>query len=215
MRDFDSDVLRAATQLSVLSGRVVRLLETLDQQVAIESDATAASADLRRIIYADLQIARQLQKALVEGHFALVRSMLRKQRREWRIAVAGSVDLGVSLDHARLAKERSVPNEAGPVQTHGKPVPSGQSFTERQRQIIHLVSLGYDNRQIGQSLCIAQQTVKNHLHAIFEKAGVSRRIDLAMHAFDTDDADSKTLLAGDVPANRAHAEQQARRASGS
>jgi DNA-binding NarL/FixJ family response regulator len=69
--------------------------------------------------------------------------------------------------------------------------------------------LGYDNRQIGQSLCIAEQTVKNHLYTIFGKAGVSRRRDLVRHEYVRDDverdldSDFPTEEATDISARRA------------
>ena len=120
------------------------------------------------------------------------------------MTVTDTGEVGIRQNEKRPFKSRAVETRES----------DGQSFTERQREIIQLVALGYDNRQIGQSLCIAQQTVKNHLHAIFEKAGVSRRSDLAMQAYDKDEADSKSLLASEFPANSAHVDRLARRAAG-
>jgi ATP/maltotriose-dependent transcriptional regulator MalT len=214
MRDLDSAVLRAATQLSVLSGRMVRLLEHLNQQLSIEHGPISTNPEPSSLVHAELLSARELQKQLFAGHFALVRSLLRKQRRQWLMTVAGSTDDGVPVDLGRSSRLRDVPVET--TLAHGaEPRDSDElSFTERQRQIIQLVSLGYDNRQIGQSLCIAEQTVKNHLHAIFEKAGVTRRSDLAMQAYDKDEADSKSLLASDLPVNNSQVNGLARRAAG-
>ena len=45
-----------------------------------------------------------------------------------------------------------------------------------------LVTLGNSNREIGESLSISEQTVKNHLHNIFDKLGVSDRLELALYA---------------------------------
>jgi DNA-binding NarL/FixJ family response regulator len=53
-------------------------------------------------------------------------------------------------------------------------------FTRRERQILQLVAKGMDNREIGSKLHIAEQTVKNHLHLIFRKAGVSHRWELSV-----------------------------------
>jgi ATP/maltotriose-dependent transcriptional regulator MalT len=213
MRDFDADVLRAASQLSVLSGRIVRLLETLNQQVSTEHQ-TSVSAELLGAVQGDLQSARELQKALVEGHFALVRSMLRKQRHDWSMTLGELTDVGGSPDEKPPVSLKNGVDEAAPAQSNLRPALVGQSFTERQRQIIQLVVLGYDNRQIGHSLGIAEQTVKNHLHTIFEKAGVARRIDLAMHAFENDEAALKSFVGSDLPSNQAQTEQLARGATG-
>ncbi|MFD8614559.1 LuxR C-terminal-related transcriptional regulator [Streptomyces sp. NPDC059631] len=49
------------------------------------------------------------------------------------------------------------------------------SFTERERQVFRLLLTGMSNRQIGRDLGIAERTVKNNLHAIYRKLGVSSR----------------------------------------
>ena len=41
---------------------------------------------------------------------------------------------------------------------------------------------GFHNREISEKLLISEQTVKNHLHNIFDKLGVSDRLELALYA---------------------------------
>jgi two-component system, NarL family, nitrate/nitrite response regulator NarL len=64
--------------------------------------------------------------------------------------------------------------EAAP---RGKPLVS-----DREKEIIQLVVQGFSNSEIGVKLFIAEQTVKNHLHNIFDKLGVSDRLELALYA---------------------------------
>ena len=213
MRDVDSAVLRAVTQLSVLSGRLVRLLEDFSQRPSIENDPLSAGAELVRTMHADLLNARELQKQVVAGHFALVRSMLRKQQGQWRMTMAQSMDQGVPGDQRRSQVAKSLQGESSLVQS-SQGQPNGHPFTERQRQIIQLVVLGFDNRQIAQSLCIAEQTVKNHLYTIFGKAGVSRRRDLARQAYFRHDADSESNLDSDFSTSEGQTDPLARRATG-
>ena len=213
MRDVDSAVLRAVTQLSVLSGRLVRLLEDFSQRPSIENDALSAGAEPSRTMHADLLNARELQKQLVAGHFALVRSMLRKQQGQWRTTMAQSMDKGVPGDQRRSQGIRSLQCESSLVQSSQGQL-NGHPFTERQRQIIQLVVLGFDNRQIAQSLCIAEQTVKNHLYTIFGKAGVSRRRDLARQAYFRHDGDSESNLDSDFSTSEGRIDPLARRATG-
>jgi two-component system, NarL family, nitrate/nitrite response regulator NarL len=59
----------------------------------------------------------------------------------------------------------------------GKPLVSA-----REKQIVQLVVQGFRNKEIGVKLSISQQTVKNHLHNIFDKLGVSDRLELALYA---------------------------------
>jgi DNA-binding CsgD family transcriptional regulator len=49
------------------------------------------------------------------------------------------------------------------------------TFTGREREIVDLLMQGMSNRQIAQSLGIAEATVKKHLHHVYRKFGVRSR----------------------------------------
>jgi two-component system nitrate/nitrite response regulator NarL len=53
--------------------------------------------------------------------------------------------------------------------------PEPQALTQRERQILDLVSEGKSNKEIGRALQISNATVKNHVHNILEKLQVQRR----------------------------------------
>jgi DNA-binding NarL/FixJ family response regulator len=55
-------------------------------------------------------------------------------------------------------------------------------LTDREKEIVQHVAQGFRNKEIGQTLFISEQTVKNHLHNIFDKLGVSDRLELALYA---------------------------------
>ena len=55
-------------------------------------------------------------------------------------------------------------------------------LSDREKEIVQLVAQGFRNREIGEKLFISVQTVKNHLHNIFDKLGVSDRLELALYA---------------------------------
>ncbi len=55
-------------------------------------------------------------------------------------------------------------------------------LSPREKEIVHLVAQGFRNREIAEKLFISEQTVKNHLHNIFDKLGVSDRLELALYA---------------------------------
>ena len=55
-------------------------------------------------------------------------------------------------------------------------------LSDREKEIVQLVAQGYRNKEIGERLFISDQTVKNHLHNIFDKLGVSDRLELALYA---------------------------------
>jgi DNA-binding NarL/FixJ family response regulator len=55
-------------------------------------------------------------------------------------------------------------------------------FTEREREVLHLLVAGHSNREIGNALGIEERTVKMHVAKLMRKAGVSNRIALSVHA---------------------------------
>jgi len=54
------------------------------------------------------------------------------------------------------------------------------ALTSRELQIARAVAEGLSNRDIAVQLGITEQTVKNHLTSVFEKIGVSSRLQLAL-----------------------------------
>lgn len=55
-------------------------------------------------------------------------------------------------------------------------------LTARETQILRMLELGLTNRQIAEELCIAVHTVKNHVHSLLSKLGVSTRAQAAVLA---------------------------------
>jgi two-component system nitrate/nitrite response regulator NarL len=76
---------------------------------------------------------------------------------------------------AEVMKAFSKSSEGGPRRE--KPL-----LSDREKEIVQLVAQGFRNREIGERLFISEQTVKNHLHNIFDKLGVSDRLELALYA---------------------------------
>jgi len=70
------------------------------------------------------------------------------------------------------------PLEAGP-DTPSRPV---DTLTRRERTVISYLMLGWHNREIGTQFSISEQTVKNHLRNIYDKVGVSDRLELVLYA---------------------------------
>jgi two-component system nitrate/nitrite response regulator NarL len=51
-------------------------------------------------------------------------------------------------------------------------------LSKRELEVVHLLVQGLSNREIARQLQLSQHTVKNHLFRIFDKLGVSSRIEL-------------------------------------
>jgi two-component system, NarL family, nitrate/nitrite response regulator NarL len=55
-------------------------------------------------------------------------------------------------------------------------------LTERELEVMHLVAEGMRNEEISQKLNLTEHTVRNYLCRIFEKLGVSSRVELVLYA---------------------------------
>jgi DNA-binding NarL/FixJ family response regulator len=57
-----------------------------------------------------------------------------------------------------------------------------QRLTPRERALVTAILEGCSNREIAARLGLTEQTVKNQLTIVFDKLGVSSRLELAMYA---------------------------------
>ena len=55
-------------------------------------------------------------------------------------------------------------------------------ITRREMEVINAIVSGYTNKDIAQKFSLSEQTVKHHLTNIFDKLGVSNRLELALFA---------------------------------
>ena len=69
----------------------------------------------------------------------------------------------------------------GPAPERPEPLPAF-SLTPREIQIVGLILAAAGNKKIADTLNISEKTVKHHLTNIFEKLGVSNRLELALYA---------------------------------
>jgi len=62
--------------------------------------------------------------------------------------------------------------------------PSKKTFglTKREMEIVGTIVSGYSNKEIAKKFTISEDTVKHHLTNIFNKTGVSSRLELALFA---------------------------------
>ena len=62
------------------------------------------------------------------------------------------------------------------------------SLTEREREILGLITEGLTNRQIGDRLFLAEKTVKNYVSGLLAKLGMERRTQAAVYGADVRNA---------------------------
>jgi len=53
---------------------------------------------------------------------------------------------------------------------------------------------GFKNKEMAEKMFISEQTVKNHLHNIFDKLGVSDRLELALYAIHNNCTTAASVL---------------------
>jgi DNA-binding NarL/FixJ family response regulator len=64
--------------------------------------------------------------------------------------------------------------------------PRVEGLSEQERRILHLIGEGLTNRQIGDTLHLAEKTVKNYVSSLLAKLGMERRTQAAAYAVRMD-----------------------------
>jgi DNA-binding NarL/FixJ family response regulator len=77
------------------------------------------------------------------------------------------------------------------LDTRGVPL-----LTPREEQVVALVAEGLGNRQIANELNLSEHTIKKYLFRIFEKLGISTRVELVLYAVHHGDPRQAEWLAG-------------------
>jgi DNA-binding NarL/FixJ family response regulator len=77
------------------------------------------------------------------------------------------------------------------VNTHGH-----QMLTPREQQVVALVAEGLSNRDTARELDLSEHTIKKYLFRIFDKLGISSRVELVLYAVNHGDPLHAEWLAG-------------------
>ena len=75
-----------------------------------------------------------------------------------------------SLNHPRSLKVTNVMGDA--------------LLSQREEQVLDLLARGLSNRDLARALKLSEHTVKNHLFRIFDKLGVSNRMEAVLYAMN-------------------------------
>lgn len=90
-----------------------------------------------------------------------------------RDAVAGETVISPAVASVVFDALRRAPS--GPASEDSDPADAVSSLTAREREIMSLLAKGHSNQAISEQLFITRKTVKNHLHTVYGKLGVSSR----------------------------------------
>jgi DNA-binding NarL/FixJ family response regulator len=69
-------------------------------------------------------------------------------------------------------------------------------LTPREEQVVALVADGLSNREVAQELNLSEHTIKKYLFRIFDKLGISSRVELVLYAVSNSNSRSAEWLAG-------------------
>jgi len=94
---------------------------------------------------------------------------------------AGSRELGFLLAAFTEPSGSRVPNYAAMAQ-----------LSRRESEVVRCIAEGLTNRQIAERLALSEHTIKNYIFRIFEKVGISSRVELIVYALGHF-SESKTL----------------------
>jgi DNA-binding NarL/FixJ family response regulator len=56
------------------------------------------------------------------------------------------------------------------------------SLTRREEEVVRLVADGLRNREVAESLGVTEHSVRNYIYRIFDKLGISNRVELVLYA---------------------------------
>lgn len=93
------------------------------------------------------------------------------------VSVLRKIHSGETLLNSRLLTQVMDQLKTAPSAAKGKP-----RLTTRELEIINLIVQGMRNKEVAGRLSISEQTVKNILRNVFDKLGVSDRLELALYA---------------------------------
>lgn len=69
-------------------------------------------------------------------------------------------------------------------------------LSPREEQVVALVAEGLGNREIARELNLSEHTIKKYLYRVFEKLGISSRVELVLYAVNNGDPRNAEWLAG-------------------
>lgn len=147
---------------------------------------SAAEIPVRTLVLTASINKSQIVQALKLGAYGVILKECTTQRLfdSIRCVMAGQYWVGRESvsDLVRALRSVSSPDASSRSKDFG--------LTPRELEIISLVVAGYSNPEIGQRCSISEQTVKHHMSNVFDKLGVSNRLELALFAVNHQLTDS-------------------------
>lgn len=174
----DGEVLLALAKQTQPDVILLDLVMPRQDGMEVLRGLAAAELQVRTILLTASIDKAQIVQALKLGAYGIIlkESTTQKLFESMRCVMAGQYWIGRESvsDLVRAFRSIASPESAARSKDYG--------LTPRELEIVTLVVAGYSNPEIGQRCSISEQTVKHHLSNVFDKLGVSNRLELALFA---------------------------------
>jgi DNA-binding NarL/FixJ family response regulator len=174
LRQYEPDILLLDLNMPGLSG-----LDTLQR-------LQAANTKTRVILVTASDSQNEFVHALKLGSCGIVQKQTATELLvdSIRRVHAGELWMDSRTTAAVIQRFVSPGDLPSPASSAAQPDQNRSLLSPREREIVNLTAQGFKNSDMAAKLSLSEQTVKNHLHNIFDKLGVSDRLELALHAVE-------------------------------
>lgn len=140
-------------------------------------DVRSENPDIRCIILTAYDDDEAINAAVLAGASGYVLKEVRGNRliENIRTVAAGGSLLGSSLKHRVVER----------IRTEHQGDPRFETLSVRENEVLALIAEGLTNRQIGETLALAEKTVKNYVSSLLSKLGLQRRTQAAVLRMET------------------------------
>jgi len=159
---------------------LVELNLTDRPEVDILSALVQAAQGARLILVTGISDPKLLQGAVEDG---VVGVIYKTQAPETLIKAIEKVHQGeVWLERSLIANVLSRLSRNQPASKADPEEESINRLSEREKEVVKLIGKGLKNKRISTELCISETTVRHHLTSIYNKLGVTDRLELLVYA---------------------------------
>ncbi len=177
-----ADGAEAITQTQQLHPDILLLDLAMPRMPGLETlrELAAQHAEARVILLTAAVENRQMVEALQIGARGVVMKEAATQilLKAIRAVMSGQFWVGREpvADLAQYLKAHAVGQQNSKAKSYG--------LTRREIEILSTIVSGLSNKEIAQKFTLSEDTVKHHLTNIFDKLGVSSRLELALFAIN-------------------------------
>jgi DNA-binding NarL/FixJ family response regulator len=148
--------------------------------VDIISSLMHASEQSRIILVTGMSNPLVIQQVIEEGVLGVI---FKTQTAEQLIKAIEKVNAGeVWLERSMIANVLSRLSRNNKPAKNNSEIDNINELSEREKQIVRLIGQGYKNKKIAAQLFISETTVRHHLTSVYNKLGVSDRLELLVYA---------------------------------